>query len=134
MNHPMNARYFTLAEARSLLPRVKELMQAAQTARSEILRLRPELWPVLRSAALNGGSREAGEALFQFKKLEAGVKGILALGVVVKDVDAGLVDFLGTRAGHDIYLCWRYGEEDISYWHEIEAGFAGRRPIDRLVS
>jgi hypothetical protein len=129
----MHARHFTLTEARALLPKVKELMHAAQMARSEILRLRPEIWPVLRSAALNGGSREAGEVLVQFQKLEAGVKGILALGVVVKDVDAGLVDFLGTRAERDIYLCWRYGEDDIRYWHELDTGFAGRQPIDLYV-
>ncbi len=129
----MHARHYTLAEARALLPKVKELMRAVQTARSEIIRLRPELWPALRSAASNGGSREAGEILFLFQKLESGVKGILALGVMVKDVDAGLVDFLGTRAGRDVLLCWRHGEDDIAYWHELEAGFAGRQLIDRYV-
>ncbi len=129
----MIARYFTIAEARALLPKVKELMSAAQEARVEILRLRPELWPVLRKESLNGGSRAADEALSQFKKLEAGVKGIMALGILVKDVDRGLIDFLGTRDGREIYLCWHYGEDDIDTWHELTAGFAGRQPIDHLV-
>lgn len=130
----MNARYFTLAEARALLPRIKELMHQAQEARAEILRLRPELWPVLRKAATNGGSREAGEVLQHFQRLEAGVKGIAGLGVLVKDVDKGLVDFLGTRDGREIYLCWHYGEEEILFWHELNTGFAGRAPIDEFVS
>ena len=129
----MSTRYFTLREARAVLPRVKKLMQMVQEARQEILRLRPEVWPMLRKASLNGGSREAGELLVHFQRLENGVKGILNLGIVVKDVDQGLVDFLGKRNGRDIYLCWQYGEDDIDYWHDLNTGFAGRHPIDRQV-
>jgi hypothetical protein len=108
-------------------------MQMAQLARQEILRLRPEVWPVLRKAASNGGSRDAGELMLQFQRLEAGVKGIINMGVTVKDVDEGLVDFLGKRNGREIYLCWKYGEDDIDYWHDLTSGFAGRQPIDGLV-
>ena len=129
----MNARYFSLAEARIALPQVKALMQMAQTSRQEILRLRPEVWPMLRKAASNGGSREAWELMLHFQRLEAGVKGIMNMGVTVKDVDEGLVDFLGRRNGREIYLCWKYGEDDIDYWHDLTAGFAGRQPIDALV-
>jgi len=129
----MIAKTYTLAEARATLPKVKQLMQMVQEARQEILRLRPEVWPMLRKASLNGGSREAGELLVHFQRLENGVKGILNLGIVVKDVDQGLVDFLGKRNGRDIYLCWQYGEDDIDYWHDLNAGVAGRHPIDRQV-
>jgi hypothetical protein len=130
----MDAKHFTLAEARSLLPQVRELMELAQSARREIFRLRPEAWPALRQAASNGGSREAGEMFTQFRRLEAGIKGITKLGVLVKDVDQGLVDFLGRREGRDVLLCWHYGEDDILFWHDLNAGFAGRHPIDSLVS
>jgi hypothetical protein len=129
----MNARYFTLEEARAALPQVKILMETVQSARREILRRQPEVWPALRQAASNGGNREAGEILNQFMQLETGVKGIMNMGIYIKDIDQGLVDFLGKRDGHEIFLCWRYGEEDILYWHELNAGFAGRQPIDRLV-
>lgn len=88
---------------------------------------------MLRKAASNGGSREAGELMLHFQRLEAGVKGIMNMGVTVKDVDEGLVDFLGRRNGREIYLCWKYGEDDIDYWHDLTAGFAGRQPIDALV-
>lgn len=129
----MKARTFSLAEARALLPQVKELMQRAQEARGEIVRLRPELWPVLSKAASNGGSREAGEVLIHFKQLESGIKGIMALGVLVKDVDHGLVDFVGMREGREVYLCWKHGEDDIRFWHDVNQGFGGRQPIDRFI-
>ncbi len=127
------ARVFTLEEARATLPLVKQLMERAQRARRDLIRLRPELWPTLQKAALNGGSREAGDALLHFQELERGVKGILALGVIVKDIDMGLVDFLAMRDGHEVYLCWRHGEEEIRYWHDIYAGLAGRTPLDDLI-
>lgn len=127
------ARIFTLDEARATLPLVKQLMERTQRARRELIRLRPELWPTLQKAATNGGSREAGEALVHFQELERGIKGIQELGIEIKDVDMGLVDFHGTRAGREIYLCWHYGEEEIAYWHELSDGFAGRQPIDMLV-
>lgn len=129
----MNARYFTLAEARAALPEVKTLMHMAQMARQEILRLRPEVWPILRKAASNGGSRETGELMLHFQRLETGIKGIMKMGITVKDVDEGLIDFLGKRNGREIYLCWKYGENDINYWHELTTGFAGRQPIDSQV-
>ncbi len=46
----------------------------------------------------------------------------------------GLVDFLGSRAGREVFLCWHYGEDDIAYWHDINAGFAGRQLLDEQVS
>jgi hypothetical protein len=129
----MKSRYFTLDEARATLPQVKALMEQVQVARREILRLRPDALPVIEQAALNGGNRLMGELAVHAMQLEAGVKGIMALGVVLKDVDAGLVDFIGVRNGREVYLCWRYGEEDIHFWHELNAGFAGRRPIDEHI-
>jgi hypothetical protein len=129
----MKARYFTLDEARAALPQVKMLMEQIQSARREILRLRPDALPVLQQAALNGGNKVLGELAAHVARLEAGVKGIMALGVVVKDIDAGLVDFIGVRNDREVYLCWRYGEEEIGYWHELNAGVAGRRPVDEYI-
>lgn len=129
----MKARYFTLDEARATLPQVKALMEQVQAARQEILRLRPETLPVIQRAAMNGGNKEMSELAVHVMRLEAGVKGIMALGVVIKDIDAGLVDFIGTRNGREVYLCWRYGEEEISFWHEINTGFAGRQPLDGYI-
>ena len=68
-------------------------MSQVQEARTEILRLRPEIWPVLQKAAQNGGNAAAGSVYSQFDKLETGVKGILKMGILVKDIDTGLIDF-----------------------------------------
>ena len=57
---------------------------------------------------------------------------LLSLGVVIKDLQQGLIDFNAKYGGRDIFLCWRIGEKDIHFWHEIEEGFAGRQPIERL--
>ena len=130
----MRPRTFTLAEARELLPRVKALMAQAQAARKQLVAQEPALWSALRSAATNGGNREASAALPAFNELEAGLKGIMSLGVIVQDVDVGLVDFVGQRDGNRVYLCWKYGEGDIGYWHEMDEGFAGRHPIDDRIA
>lgn len=129
----MQARTYTLAEARATLPQVKALMAKIQAARKEILRLRPTAWPALQKAAANGGSREAGELAFYAMRLEDSVKSILAMGIYIKDLDHGIIDFLGTRAGEEVLLCWRYGEDDINFWHDVNAGFAARQSIDGLV-
>ncbi|MBE2237907.1 MAG: DUF2203 domain-containing protein [Caldilineaceae bacterium] len=129
----MKTRFFTLEEARATLPQIKTLMGQVQTARREILRLRPEALPVIEKAALNGGNRLMGELAVHAMRLEQGVKDILALGVTLKDIDAGLVDFIGVRNGREIYLCWRYGEDEIGFWHELNAGIAGRRPLDEFI-
>jgi len=57
---------------------------------------------------------------------------LLSMGVVIKDVQQGLIDFYAKHQGRDIHLCWKLGEKDITHWHEIDVGFAGRRPIDML--
>jgi hypothetical protein len=53
-------------------------------------------------------------------------------GAVLKDLDTGLVDWLASRNGSDIWLCWRFGEPEIAFWHEYDTGFSGRRPIAEL--
>lgn len=55
---------------------------------------------------------------------------ITGLGIEVKDIENGLVDFLSRRDGRAVYLCWRFDEPDIGYWHELDAGFAGRQPLE----
>ena len=129
----MSTRYFSLDEARATLPQVKALMEQVQAARREILRVRPDALPAIEKAATNGGNKAAGELSVHAMRLEQGVKAILALGVTVKDIDTGLVDFLGLRNGREVYLCWRYGEENLAFWHELNTGFAGRHPLDEYV-
>jgi hypothetical protein len=65
-----------------------------------------------------------------FEKFDALIHEIQSSGVLIKDINLGLLDFPALRSGQEVYLCWKYGEGEIAFWHEIEAGFAGRRPID----
>jgi hypothetical protein len=58
-----------------------------------------------------------------------GMAQLQALGVVVKDLDRGLIDFPHRREGREVYLCWEYGEERIDYWHETDSGYSGRQPL-----
>ena len=126
----MSARFFTLDEANAILPRLNELLDQAMQARRAIVEARPELWPVLKKSIGNGGSKKAGEMLPEFQRLEAAVSEIEKLGVHLKDTDLGLVDFLHRLPdGTEVYLCWRYGEQHVAYWHELHAGYAGRKRL-----
>ncbi len=126
----MSARFFTLDEANAVLPRLNELLDQAMQARRAIVEARPELWPMLKKSIGNGGSKKAGEMLPEFQRLEAAVGEIEELGVHLKDTDMGLVDFLHRLPdGTEVYLCWRYGEQEVAYWHELHAGYAGRKRL-----
>lgn len=122
-------RLFTVAEANALLPRLKALIDELRVAREVIRAARADLLPVLEAAVGNGGSRKAGEVLPYFERMERAILAIRDLGCELKDIDMGLVDFPALREGRVVYLCWRYGEERLRYWHELDAGFAGRQPL-----
>jgi hypothetical protein len=122
-------RYFTLAEAQATLEIVRPLVSEILEIRQSILKRQPEVWPVLAKAAGNGGSKVASEIAQEFERLDQNVRMILATGALLKDVNVGLVDFPFWYEDREVYLCWKYGEESISFWHEIDSGFSGRKPL-----
>jgi len=122
-------RYFTLQEANQTLETIRPWMDEIQTIRQEILARKPDVWPVVERAAGNGGSRVASELVVEFGRLDALVHKIKETGVLFKDINLGLLDFSALKEGREVYLCWKYGEGDIAFWHEIEAGYAGRQSI-----
>jgi hypothetical protein len=126
----MPTRYFTVDEANALLPTIRPMVAALLEARQRIVDAQPELWPVLEKAVGNGGSAKATAVLADFEIVDKNVKAIMALGLELKDVNSGLVDFLAQRDGREVYLCWRYNEPTVAHWHDLEAGFAGRRPLE----
>ena len=71
----------------------------------------------------------ASHLVFDFEALNQVVRQLQATGAILKDINTGLVDFLSNREGREVYLCWRYNESHIAYWHEIDAGFSGRQMI-----
>lgn len=122
-------RYFTLEQANEALKIIQPAMAQIMEIRQDILSKQPETWPVLEKAAGNGGSKVTSELAIQFGRLEKLVHQIQNTGATLKEINSGLVDFLAKREGRDVYLCWQYGEDGVSYWHDIEAGFAGRQPL-----
>lgn len=125
----MGWRYFTLDEARAALPQVARLVGQVLAARRDLIALQPEIWPVLERAVQNGGAPAALRMLRQVQALEAAVRELRAMGVLLKDLDQGLVDFPSLRDGREVFLCWKHEEDDILWWHEVDAGFAGRQPV-----
>ena len=122
-------RYYTPDEANAVLPHVREIVAAMLEARQRIVDAQPALWPVLEKAAGNGGSREAGAVLGDFEVVQLSLRALGQMDIEVKDINTGLIDFWGRREGRDVYLCWQFDEPQVAFWHEIEAGFAGRQSI-----
>ena len=122
-------RYFTLEQAQAVLDIIRPLVGEILEIRQSIMKRQPEVWPVLAKAAGNGGSKLASEIAQEFARLDQAVRAILATGAVLKDINIGLVDFLAWHEDREIYWCWKYGEAKISFWHVIDGGFSGRRPI-----
>ncbi|MBN1452752.1 MAG: DUF2203 domain-containing protein [Anaerolineales bacterium] len=126
----MNSKhYFTLREANAALVTIRPLMDEIQTIREEILARQPDVWPVVERAAGNGGSQAASKLVREFERLDALVHQVQETGALFKDINLGLLDFPALKDGREVYLCWKYREGDIAFWHEIESGYAGRQPI-----
>jgi hypothetical protein len=124
-----HSRHYSLEEASALLPWVVEQLERMRSARDRLGD--SEARAALAAAGQgNGGGRpgrgvsegflELREAMFELRERE----------IVLRDLDRGLIDFPSLRGEREVYLCWEEGESDIGFWHEPEAGFAGRRPLD----
>lgn len=124
--------YFTLQEANEALTTIRPLMDEVQAIRQKILVNQPEAWPAIEKSAGNGGNRALSNMVQDFEKLDALVHRILETGALIKDINIGLLDFPALRDEREVYLCWQYGEGEIAFWHEVEAGYAGRQPIENF--
>jgi len=122
-------RHFTLAEANALLPRLDPALRELREARDRLTD--EDAHAALAGAAPgNGGGeqgRDVGEAFLDVRRL---LSGIQELGIVVRDVDRGLIDFPAIREGHEVYLCWQLDEQAVGFWHDLDSGYGGRRPIE----
>ena len=126
-------RLFTVAEARSLLPTLRPLIE--QVFQSlEVMRSKSEV--LIRKEGLSPDSPDLQKKLKAddgvanvIRRVEELVERINDLGCVCKGVEQGLVDFPCQLGDEVVFLCWQYGEEDVSHWHSIRDGFPGRRPL-----
>ena len=122
------ARKFTLEQANSALPLVKRIV-------SDIVRTHAQAVELKQSLEQSTGTRQTAlqdQLDDSIDRLGTLVDELTGVGVELKDYETGLVDFVGQHEGRDVYLCWKLGEDRITHWHELNAGFAGRKPVSLL--
>jgi hypothetical protein len=133
----MPPRYFTPEEANELLPQVRVAAETLVEHRRALVEARAKRAELATRIAGNGGDfdpqepRELeGELEREAEAVARAVSLLEELGVQVKDLDRGLVDFPALRSnGEEVLLCWQVGEDEIGFWHGLEEGFAGRKPL-----
>ena len=123
-------KYYTPKEANHQLEVVRPMVAELMTISDRIRAHQPEIWSVVEKSAGNGGNPTLSKMLPDFDRLDLVLHQLQDMGIEVKDLTTGLIDFLALKDGREVYLCWKYNEGTIQFWHEIEAGFAGRQPID----
>lgn len=132
-------RYFTLPQAERLLPQVEQAVREAVSSKGEFERAETEWQNFSRRVTLLGGVRVDHSNLTDLKRqressasrLKKAVETIQDYGCLLKDLDMGLIDFPTLYRGQEVYLCWKLGESGIQFWHGVQEGFAGRKPIDQ---
>jgi hypothetical protein len=126
---PAFQKLFTVEEANALLPRLREILDEVALHRDALRERAPHMQPILAAAIGNGGGRAGSEYGVEAYSLYLAIERISELGVVLKDLDMGLLDFPHERGGRVVFLCWHPPEESVEYWHELDAGYAGRQPL-----
>jgi hypothetical protein len=129
---------FTLEEAQSLLPVLESLLKRAVEGRQSAQEAESGLADLARRIYLNGGmkvdvgnvARQRAEIEGHMERVRESIAEIDSIGVQVKDIEAGLLDFPCRMDDEIVLLCWRMGETAIEHWHSVDSGFQGRQPID----
>ncbi len=140
-------RFFDLDEANAAIPEVRTILESLRDQRAELIRLRDE---VLAHGAADEARGEArGDAPAEARtdadvrvlrlrmqgvidRMQAGVVRIDEIGITLREIETGLIDFPALASGRQIWLCWRLGEGDVEWWHELSDGFPGRRALAEL--
>ena len=130
-------KLFTLQEANAILPRVSEAVARLQEIYAQFrLYAEGEEYPASLQRSNGHPRSKSASSVPHLREIQALrdeaeslIKEIVGTGAVLKDVEQGLVDFPAERDGRVVYLCWKQGEDDIRFWHELHTGFAGRQPL-----
>jgi hypothetical protein len=121
-------RHFTVEEANGMLEEVRERLARLRTARSGLTD--EEARDALAVATPTNGGGAPGRVVSEaFLELRDTLVELQEMGVVVRDLDKGLVDFPSIREDREVYLCWTEDEEEIGFWHDLDTGYAGREPL-----
>jgi len=138
----MSDRTFTLDEAQALLPVLESLLRTAINAKKLLEQVEAEQQALAHRIFLNGGTyldvvplaRRKAERMKAEQRAKDALAEIDSIGVQVKDLKIGLLDFPCQVEGRIVLLCWKLGEKSITHWHGTDEGFAGRKPIDERIA
>ena len=138
----MKTKLFSLEEANTLIPRVRRYLRELRACRDQVEQLEKEkaveelswLQPdgTVSPKAKDQLERLTGEQEQKETSFEKLLREMTLIGAQLKDLDEGLVDFFTPRGEELVYLCWKEGEDRIRFWHDLESGFTGRRPVEEL--
>jgi hypothetical protein len=128
---PRPHRRFSLEQANKTLPLVKRIVADIVRTHEQVARLQQQLDA---AGAAKAGQQHVVQDRLQLdlEHLQDYVDELTEVGAELKDYRMGLIDFIGRHQGRDVCLCWKLGEERIGYWHEMQAGYAGRQPVSTL--
>ena len=119
-------RRYTVEEANAALPELRETLAAMREARGVVMRNAER---VRGAVAGNGGGTESAEYSDALALLKRETERLSSRDILLRDLETGLIDFPSERDGQLVFLCWKFGEGDVAFWHPPETGFAGRRPL-----
>ena len=124
--------YYELGAANDRVVELRPLLTTLRDDRDAIAAAQARLQRLAASEDPDGGQREREEMTAIVRRMEQAVRQIDAWGVSLRDIGSGLVDIPALANGRPIWLCWQLGEDDIAYWHELDAGITGRKPLIEL--
>jgi hypothetical protein len=133
------SRKFSLVEAQSLIPKVNTMLREAIVLKSDYQAAEEAIQAFSQRVAMAGGMMVNRDEAIDNKnrrdelanKLREAIEAVQEVGCLIKDLDIGLIDFPTIFKGEEVYLCWKLGEPEITFWHGIEEGFRGRKTIDQ---
>jgi hypothetical protein len=140
------ARFYDLDRANATLPELRQILETLRGQRADLIQLRDlvlerqspvEAGTEFGSGSSRGSDDEPDDELRLIRlrmqglidQMQAGVARIDGLGITLRDIESGLVDFPALASGRQIWLCWRLGEEEVGWWHELTTGFSERQPL-----
>ena len=130
------ARYYGIDEANERLAEVRPLLEQLRSDRAAVARTQREL---VKARQTNGSAEHAEELARReselrdtARRMQQAVAQLDGWGISLRDIGSGLIDFPALANGRPIWLCWRLGEDDVGWWHEIDSGFDSRQPLAEL--
>lgn len=119
-------RRYTVAEANAMLPELRERLGRLIVARRALIDASER---ISAKVASDGGGVSGGDWFASQQALKAEVGWLSQANVLLRDPETGLVDLPAVRDGDEVYLCWRLGEDEVTWWHPVTTGFLGRKPL-----